>query len=166
MKWLLRQNDFYVDKEKTKLICEIGLSKLIRFQDKDTYVCACSTIDNDSSKNDYTLIIFNDKHSLEDIDFPVEKKLTISQIQEIKPSEHAIAIDDLINIYNRTEMRMGLYSSAIVSLQVSKKILSVNPRRFHEHFLYDTRPYKTRLVFADMNNQLRKYAIDFEKKFE
>lgn len=148
----LHKNEYRLNKQLTKTICQIGL---VRDSKKSkNIICACTSIDTEDIENEHTLIIFNKNHDFDSIDFPIEKQTTISLIKEIRPSKYAISIEDMSSLYTRFEIRMNYYVSVYVKLQVSGRIVSINPKCFQEYYFYDSRPYKTRLVFAEINSKI------------
>lgn len=165
MKWLKRDK-YKVNKSQTQKICEIGLSKLYRFSDNDTYICACSTIDNKDNLNERSLIIFNSNHNLSNKDFEIDEITTISDIKNIEKSRFAIEILDLPKIYDRTEYRMDKYLSTIVRKQNSDEKIEINPKNLSEHFLIPSTENGIRIIYGTINKILLENVIDFKKQTE
>ena len=139
-------------KELFDEINKIGIYKW----DKEIFVCPCKTTDLSGEENEQTLIILTSNGESISIDIPTEKSFVIDELKSIEKSRYVLDKVDILKTFNPFELRMGVYDSVEVRNPMTQSLVKIRPNNMKEHFFYNTRPTKIRLVFGKMDNTINR----------
>ena len=119
--------------------------------DKEVYVCPCKTIDIFGDVCDETLIILTNNRTKVRIDEPTEKCLSIDDISTIEKSKYALDNADILRTFDRFEFGIGKYEKVRVKDPIRNIMVDIDPTKIGDHFFFNTRPTKKRIVFASLD---------------
>jgi hypothetical protein len=137
--------------DKFNQLRDIGIFKL----DKDAYVCSCKTVDIFGDESEQTLVIMTDNRDKVVIDMTVEKFLSLDQILTIEKSKYALDRVDVQRTFDRFEYGIGKYEKIRVKDPLRNTMIEIDPKTLKDHFFYNSRPTKTRIVFEKYDNRIR-----------
>ena len=137
--------------DKFNQLRDIGIFKL----DKDTYVCPCKTVDIFGDESEQTLVIITDNPDRVVIDMTVEKVLSLDQILTIEKSKYALDQVDAQKTFDRFEYGIGKHEKIRVKDPVRNTMVEIDPKTLKDHFFFNPRPTKTRIVFEKSDNRKR-----------